>query len=194
MSIRYYSARVADNDDPQHQGRLRLEVPAYTGPGVVPTRWIAPRLPAGAGPGAVGLWWVPPIDALVVVEVDAGGQGTMRWLGAELGQVNTLPEVFVTNYPLRSGLSSTGGGVALVLDEATGDLMAIPAAGFVRLGAEDADDFVALAALVNARFDALKTWLDTHSHAGVVVGAGVTGPPTPSPSAASVAASKVKAR
>lgn len=69
-----------------------------------------------------------------------------------------------------------------------------PILDLVELGAVPTD-FVALATLVLSNFTALKTWLDTHTHTGVTVGAGTSAVPfAPSPAASPMAAIKVKAQ
>jgi hypothetical protein len=64
----------------------------------------------------------------------------------------------------------------------------------LRLGADTAANFVALANLVDARISALVTYINAHAHSGVTTGPGTSGPPgTPLAAQASVAATKVKA-
>lgn len=119
--MRYFSARVADNDDEDRRGRLSLVIPGLYSPDDVYPGWIRPRIVPGAGPGACGLFWIPPVDALVVVERDAAGE--LRWLGSELGQVQELPDILTTNYPRRVGLTTPDGAHGLVLDMDDGLLL-----------------------------------------------------------------------
>lgn len=83
-----------------------------------------------------------------------------------------------------------------------GHVAAVPTgAGYVVLGADDASRFVAIAERVLEELQAVKSYLDGHSHAaGALLDGtaapctGTTGPPTSSaPTPQSVAATKVKA-
>lgn len=113
-----YSAVVRDNQDPNQQGRLMLEIPELLDDrDPLWPEWIRPRLPA-AGPGAAALFWVPPVDAIVLVEVDEVTDP--RWFGADFGSVNTLPPDLATNYPARFGLTSPSGAQVLVGDDSDG--------------------------------------------------------------------------
>lgn len=120
MSLRYYQGIVADNADPDQRGGLMLTIAGITGPDETYPEWIGPRIPGGAGPAACALFWVPPVDAQVIVEADHDGQ--LRWHGAELGQVNTLPDILATSYGRRAGFTSPEGAQGLVLDEDDGFL------------------------------------------------------------------------
>ena len=117
---KYFSARVHDNADPDQRARLTLEVPGLLGEDGIWPDWIEPRIVPGAGPNASGLVWIPPVDALVVVELDDEGPSPrLRWLGSELGNVNTLPAFLAGNYPGRAGFTSpTGSGTVAIDDDA----------------------------------------------------------------------------
>lgn len=70
----------------------------------------------------------------------------------------------------------------------------VNAGGEVHLGEQVADDFVALAGLVDARIAAIVAYINAHVHSGVTTGAGSSAAPAPSLGAqASVAATLVKA-
>lgn len=127
MESRWYPAIVADNLDPLHRARLRLTIPAITGSEVPHPEWIEARLP-GLGPGAAALLWVPPVEAVVVVELDAGD--VLRWRGAPPGSTQELPADLVDNYPRRAGLSDPAGAHVLALDSDDGLLVFVrPQAG-----------------------------------------------------------------
>lgn len=118
---RFYSARVHDNDDPDRVGRLLLEIPGLLGDGGITSDWIEPLITPGAGPNASGLIWLPPVDALVIVEVEQDGPSpALRWLGSKLGNVNTLPAFLAGNYPRRTGFTSTNGTGTVALDADVG--------------------------------------------------------------------------
>ena len=61
-------------------------------------------------------------------------------------------------------------------------------------GAEAGAQFVALANLVKAQLDSIQAALLAHTHAGVTVGAGSTGPSNSTYAAGAVAAAQVKAK
>lgn len=75
-----YRGFVKDNDDPEHLGRLKLQVPSVLGGDVV-TGWATPCMPYG---GAVdqGFLFVPEIDAGVWVEFEEGDLEFPIWVGA----------------------------------------------------------------------------------------------------------------
>jgi hypothetical protein len=76
----------------------------------------------------------------------------------------------------------------------TGGHVTLGATSELRLGSDAASVYVALATLVDARFAALVSYINTHTHTGVTTGPGVSGVPAPLLAAqASVAATKVKA-
>ncbi len=62
----------------------------------------------------------------------------------------------------------------------------------VKVG-RNAVNFVALANLVLAELQAIKTWADSHAHSGVSTGPGTSGTPNPMPAPGSVAATKAQA-
>lgn len=122
-AVRYYSAVVTDNADPDELGRLRVICPELYGDDVTEfPDWIPPRVGPGAGPAA-GWWFIPPVDAIVFLEESPAGD--LRWSGGAWGQVNTPPEFLAANYPRRSGFTSPEGAHSLALDEDTGLLVLV---------------------------------------------------------------------
>lgn len=126
--MRFYSATVQDRQDPEELGRLRLVIPAMLGTEDAHPDWIRPRVPGGVGAGSCGLFFIPPEGALVIVEEDEAGG--LRWQGAEVGAVNTLPDILTEHYPARAGFTSPEGEQGLVLDEDDGLVMEGTAARF----------------------------------------------------------------
>lgn len=114
---RYFTAVVADNQDPDELGRLSLVIPGISGADQPHPEWIPARVTPGTGPGA-GWWFIPPVDAVVVVEVDAAG--ALRWTGGTWGAVNTPPDFMVDSYARRSGFTSPEGAQTFALDEDSG--------------------------------------------------------------------------
>ena len=81
---------------------------------------------------------------------------------------------------------------ALAADAYAADALVL-ASGDIRLGSSAASDYVALASLVLAELQTIKTAYDTHTHSGVTTGGGVSGPPAvPMPAPSSPAATRVK--
>jgi hypothetical protein len=126
MTPIYFTATVVDNLDPDELGRLSLIIPGITGADDPHPDWIPPRVTPGAGP-ASGWFYVPPVDAVVVVELDAGG--ALRWTGGTWGAVNTIPEFLADNYPRRSGFTSPEGGHTFALDEDDGAYVLVASGG-----------------------------------------------------------------
>lgn len=106
--MRWYSARVADNDDRDRRLRLRLEIPELFGD-AVHEAWVEPlRVP--------GWWHVPPIDAVVVVLREDGGR--LLWAHQATGARSEAPEELRSGYPGRAGLYSPEEEARVVLDDA----------------------------------------------------------------------------
>lgn len=74
-----YRAFVVDNADPEHLGRLRLNVPNLSGNQVV-TGWAWPCVPFG-GNADQGFLFIPEIDAGVWVEFEEGDLEFPIWVG-----------------------------------------------------------------------------------------------------------------
>lgn len=93
-----------------------------------------------------------------------------------------LPGVSPSGAPLDA--EAYDSGAVVLWDRGTSD---------IRLGSSSASDAVALASLVEAEINRLWTAIQAHVHAGVTVGAGVSGVATYAGSSGSTGASKVKA-
>ena len=77
-----YRGTVADNSDPQAQGRVRADVPAVLGG--VTSGWALPCLPY-AGDGS-GLHTIPPVGAGIWIEFEGGDPDYPIWSGGWWGQ------------------------------------------------------------------------------------------------------------
>jgi len=75
-----YRGFVKDNADPEHLGRLKLQVPSVLGSDVV-TGWATPCLPYG-GDADQGFLFIPEVDAGVWVEFEEGDLEFPIWVGA----------------------------------------------------------------------------------------------------------------
>lgn len=125
MTVRFYSAVVSDNADPDQAGRLKLVIPEYSGSGEYPD-WVPGRLPlTGPGqedsPGAGGWISIPEVDSIVIVQV--GLNAAPEWSHAQAGEVAQVPSILRTNYPTRAGATSPDGSHGLALDDAEGFLL-----------------------------------------------------------------------
>lgn len=89
-------------------------------------------------------------------------------------------------------------GLGNLSDSLPSDAFAVDAlvvrAENIYLGSGTASDYVALASLVLGELQAMKTWVDLHTHTGGTLGGGLTGVPAtlPSPTPSSPASSKVR--
>ena len=160
---------MADNDDPELRGRLKLVIPGITGPDNAHPDWIRARI-VGAGPLALALFWLPPVEAIVFVEADRGG--VLRWLGSELSASQVLPDIFRTDYPLRAGMTSPDGTVFLVL----GPGLAIIEAAAVTLTSSDIRLGGSAAAQAMILGNIFQGLYNAHTH---VTPVGPSGPPIP---------------
>lgn len=75
-----YRGFVKDNADPEHLGRLKLQVPSVLGSDVV-TGWAMPCLPYG-GNADQGFLFIPEVDAGVWVEFEEGDLEFPIWVGS----------------------------------------------------------------------------------------------------------------
>ncbi len=83
-----YMGRVVDRDDPDGDGRVRVEIP-----GVIDGKsaWAKPR---GGGSALWGFIAVPPLDADVYVQFVNGDQNVPRYEPADWGERDGVRELF----------------------------------------------------------------------------------------------------
>ena len=74
-----YRAFVADNNDPENMGRLKLNIPSVLGPNVV-SGWAMPCTPYG-GRNATGFFFIPEQKDGVWVEFECGLLEYPVWVG-----------------------------------------------------------------------------------------------------------------
>lgn len=121
---------------------------------------------------------------------DGAGDGVVRPADGRrhsLGYAVAIPGARPTQ---KAGPDPAG---ALIVGSETGQGMARFTDSTVELG-RGASDFVALASSVDARFAAIRSAYNLHTHTGVTTGGGVSGTTTPLGAQASVAATVVKAK
>jgi uncharacterized protein involved in type VI secretion and phage assembly len=82
-----YRGTVADNQDPRHQGRVKVRVPEILGE--VDSGWALPCAPYASEQG--GAYAVPPVGAGVWVEFEAGDVSRPIWVGCWWGS-DKLPK------------------------------------------------------------------------------------------------------
>lgn len=86
-----YRAFVADNDDPDSLGRIKLTIPSVLGEAV--SDWALPCVPYGGG-SDFGLLAVPPLGAQVIAEFLEGDPSSPIWTGTFWRQSAELPEEY----------------------------------------------------------------------------------------------------
>ncbi|MCP8689056.1 phage baseplate assembly protein V [Marinobacterium sedimentorum] len=104
---------VVDNQDPEHRGRLKLQVPSVLGSQT--SNWALPCLPFGGLDGQ-GCYSIPEVDAQVWVEFEAGNIDQAIWVGT-FWQPGTSPG----NAPPEKRLFATPSGHVMEFDDSSGE-------------------------------------------------------------------------
>ena len=86
-----YRAFVADNDDPQGLGRLKLTIPSVLGEAT--SDWALPSVAYGGG-ADFGVLWVPPAGAQVLAEFLEGDLSAPLWAGTFWRQSFEVPSEY----------------------------------------------------------------------------------------------------
>jgi uncharacterized protein involved in type VI secretion and phage assembly len=105
-----YSGVVVDDDDPQKQGRLKVQVPTLWS-GQEPM-WARPCFPPGQ-------FFTPPVGASVWVEFEAGDTGYPIWVGIWFPQDQVPAEADVE--PPTSRVIQTPSGHTVHFDDKDGE-------------------------------------------------------------------------
>src|SRR5260370_1208751 len=82
VAYRYYGKYrgfVADNNDPDNRGRLKVRVPGVLGDDIV-SGWALPCAPYGGAAGQ-GFFFIPDVEAGVWVEFESGLLEFPIWVG-----------------------------------------------------------------------------------------------------------------
>jgi uncharacterized protein involved in type VI secretion and phage assembly len=109
-----YRGFVADNDDPDKRGRLRLRVPSVLGD--ADSGWALPCLPFGGAAGH-GLFLVPEVGAQVWVEFEEGDVSSPVWTGTFWQASGDAPGEATENDAFSTRLLKTPGGHWLRFDD-----------------------------------------------------------------------------
>jgi uncharacterized protein involved in type VI secretion and phage assembly len=170
-----YRGFVADNDDPQQLGRVRVVVPSVLGAEV--TGWALPCLPFG-GQEDQGLFTVPELDAQVWVEFEEGDVSRPIWTGTFWRQAADVPAEAASSPPTTRLLKTPSGHLLRFDDEDGAERVTLHHQGGGELDL-DPDGRVALAAPDGAalRLDAAGgtvTVEDANGNRLVMEAAGVT--------------------
>jgi hypothetical protein len=98
-----YRGTVANNIDPQQQGRVQVQCPAVLGDGRL--SWAMPCVPYAGS--SVGLFVVPPVGANVWVEFEAGDPDYPILAGCfwGVGETPALPALPTTKLLKTDGVS-----------------------------------------------------------------------------------------
>ena len=112
-----YRGFVADNEDPEQRGRLKLRLPSILGSEV--SGWALPCLPFG-GLFNQGLFLVPEVDSQVWVEFEEGNLDQPIWTGTFWQQSGDPPEEAAKTPPTTRVLRTPAGHI-LQFDDAEGE-------------------------------------------------------------------------
>jgi uncharacterized protein involved in type VI secretion and phage assembly len=107
---------VADNQDPEKRGRLKLRVPSVLGD--TETGWALPCFPFG-GLAGHGLFLVPENDAQVWVEFEEGDIARPIWTGTFWQKKEDVPSEATEGDGTKTRLLKTPGGHLLRFDDET---------------------------------------------------------------------------
>lgn len=112
-----YRGTVADNNDPEQLGRLRVTVPSLFGS--EKTTWALPCLPFG-GFKKQGLFFIPEKDSRVWVEFEEGDATRPIWTGVFWDSKKDLPDDAAKETP-TTRILQTPSGHKLQFDDADGE-------------------------------------------------------------------------
>jgi len=109
-----YRGFVADNQDPEKRGRLRVKVPSVLSSEV--SAWALPCLPFGGLPDQ-GFFMIPEVDAQVWVEFEEGNLHAPIWTGVFWQQSGDIPSEAALDEPTTRILKTPSGHVLQFDDE-----------------------------------------------------------------------------
>ncbi len=182
-----YRGFVADRDDPEQLGRLRVRVPSLLADAL--PGWAWPVTPYGGA--GIGLFALPQRDDIVWVEFMEGDLAHPLWTGcawAKPGGQSELPAEALDAYPDAVVLRTAAGHTVVLTDTDGEEKITIRAAGGCEVVLDPNADRVTITAgevVVRSAGGsvqelATKAFVldvyDTHTHA---TGVGPSGPPTP---------------
>ncbi len=111
-----YRGFVADNNDPDKLGRIKVTVPAILGQET--SDWALPCMPCG-GLADQGWFCVPEVGAQVWVEFEGGDLSHPIWVGTFWQRAADVPTEVADQTSTR--LYKTAGGHLLLLEDKSGD-------------------------------------------------------------------------
>jgi uncharacterized protein involved in type VI secretion and phage assembly len=199
-----FRGTVNDNQDPRHQGRIKVEVPEILGS--VASGWALPCLPY-AGQKS-GTYTVPPVGAGVWVEFEAGDVSRPIWVGCwwesdkipeDEGGSQATPDVRIVRSEQGMllafhddnqiiALSDSGGSNQVVID-AQGGKLTVKASSKVIVDApqieltDGASHSGVFGDELTNYLTTLVQSLNTHTHPGQQAGPFPVSPMIPSPPA-----------
>lgn len=112
-----YRAKVTKNNDPEKQGRIKVECPSVLGD--FESGWALPCFPAG-GHAEHSFGWIPKIGALVWVEFEEGDSNRPIWVGT-WWKPSDVPNEIYQNPPCTRFIIQTKHG-KIVYDDTAGTL------------------------------------------------------------------------
>jgi uncharacterized protein involved in type VI secretion and phage assembly len=180
-----YRAIVAERNDPERLGRLKLRVPSLLADAV--TGWAWPAAPyAGAD---VGIFFVPKVGDLVWVEFAEGELEHPIWTGCAWAKPrgqSEVPQEAQTSYPDQSVIKTASGQIVIISDASGSEKIVIRSKSGCEIEVDPNSNRVTVRAgevVVRGAGGvteelATKTFVqqvfDTHTHA---TGVGPSGPP-----------------
>lgn len=177
---------VADRNDPEQLGRLKLTVPSLFGEEM--TGWAAPASPfAGAD---IGFFFLPQVGDMVWVEFEEGELDHPIWSGgswARPERQSEIPAEAQTSYPDQAVLKTKAGNVIVLVDAAGKEGIVIRTPGGCEITMDPNKNLVTVQAAeihlrgLSGEVQELATRafveeiFDAHTHP---TGVGPSGPPT----------------
>jgi uncharacterized protein involved in type VI secretion and phage assembly len=177
---------VADRNDPDQLGRLKLTVPSLFGD--EKTGWAAPASPfAGAD---IGFFFLPQVGDMVWVEFEEGDLDQPIWSGgswARPDRDSEIPAEAKTSYPEQAVIKTKAGNVIVLVDAAGKEGIVIRTPGGCEIVMDPNTNLVTVQAgeihlrgssgevqeLATRAF--VEEVFDTHTHS---TGVGPSGPPS----------------
>jgi len=182
MSIRSeHTGVVVAIDDPLMKGRLSVECPTIVAGDVL--EWCDPEFEFTDTIGRAGAFFIPNVGSQVTVTIDDEEDSEVMGLNPRwkctLYPTDTIPEVFLTNYPQRRGWVTSAGHI-LYFDDTDDELtfyykhpsgteLTVNNNGEIHIGT-GATEAIPLGDTLQTLLSGMKTAYDTHTHPDPVSG------------------------
>lgn len=195
---------ITDNNDPDHQGRLKVKCQSLVGADSELPWWVEPIGHMFASTSGAGMLFLPEIGSTVELLVDVHDtdlddmpgerflqNANVKWRPATASGPMALPADLLTDYPNTRGWV-TKAGHKLIMNDKTGELMVVGAkGGTITLKADGSITLTSPTLLDPSATElmilgnAFMTLYNAHTHP---TGVGPSGPPMVPMSAAQLSA------